>query len=228
MYNTQNPELSDVIDEALRNFSNDLHTCTVGVIDKYDPVKHVANIKLGNKRLFEKLDPVYSPDGKSVIYEEVEVQTLLNVPVLFHSGGGIQLSFPLRRGDTCVVLFAEDDINNFRATGKPGTSPALINKFSWSSSLCIPAEVKNKTYSNNHDSEALVISSGGESDFVALAGLVKQGFEDLKTYIDGHTHAYASPGGPALTSAPSKSNAGVPVSLSPDAPDVASKKLKTE
>jgi hypothetical protein len=179
------PTLTEVIDIAFDSLLKDLHTCTGGVIDRFYPGKMCADINLANKQ-------VYKNSKGELVSETVPI--LANVPAGFHSGGNLTMTFPVQKGDTCMVVFSEDDLNAFRANGKKGNTPGLIQRFTFSSSFFIPMKVKNQTYSPTaYDSSSVVISgSGAPPAPVALANLVDTNLQAilanltaLNSYVNG-------------------------------------------
>ncbi len=60
------------------------------------------------------------PDGTKNIKE---YSVLLNVPVYFPSGGGFTLTFPIAKGDECIVLFNDRNIDDWVTHGA-GLPPA--------------------------------------------------------------------------------------------------------
>jgi len=60
-----------------------------------------------------------------------------NVPVVFPSGGGGIISFPLSVGDTVLLVFGREDISNFLKDKRLGR-PATQRKFSINDAIAIP------------------------------------------------------------------------------------------
>lgn len=217
--NDDNTSLSEVLDTAFEQFSNNLNTSTGGVIESFDPTTMTASIKLANKKVYESLANRFD-----LVQEDVP--TLIGVPVLYPGGGPgkVRITTPISKGDTCYIIFSQDDLNNFRSSAKAGSSPALLGKFSWSSSVCIPADIRNASYgANYYSNDSAVISAGGEVDFVALAEKVMSNLEALNSAISTHTHDVVVASGSSAgtyTAAPSGTTANLD--------SVASSKLKVE
>lgn len=64
------------------------------------------------------------PAIQGILYKEsgsvtdVTMPMLVDVPVQFPSGGGCIITFPIKKGDECIVVFSARCIDNWWATGK--------------------------------------------------------------------------------------------------------------
>ena len=56
----------------------------------------------------------------------VNMPKLVDVPILFQNGGGCHLTFPVQKGDECLVFFAGRDIDSWWETGS--ISPPLSKR----------------------------------------------------------------------------------------------------
>lgn len=92
------------IDGALAN----VHTCCPGIIDSFDPATLTAQVQPAVRKL-------YFPDGEDGIW--MDLPLLVDVPVVVLGGGGFALTFPIRSGDECLLLFAERSVDNWHETG---------------------------------------------------------------------------------------------------------------
>lgn len=91
-----------------------IHTALPGQIVSYNPTKMTASVQIGIQAMHEKIDG------------SIEAMTILpiqDVPVHFPGGGGHTLTFPVKAGDECLVIFAERNIDNWfqhGGTQQPG------------------------------------------------------------------------------------------------------------
>lgn len=86
----------------------DLHTCLPGIIVSFDPVKQTAAVQPTIKRIFTERGAVNLP-------------VCVDVPVAFPGGGDFFLTFPVKAGDECILLFSERAIDIWHEDG--GTQP---------------------------------------------------------------------------------------------------------
>jgi hypothetical protein len=86
----------------------DLHTCMPGIVASFDPVTQTASVQPAIKRIFTEKGAVNLP-------------VCVDVPVAFPGGGDFFLTFPVKAGDECILLFSERAIDNWHVSG--GTAP---------------------------------------------------------------------------------------------------------
>jgi len=88
------------IDYALRS----IHTCLPGRIEEYDHEEQMASVT--------PLLSIGYEDGTSL-----DLPIVQNVPVVFPSGGGASITFPLEQGDGVLLVFSERSIDQWLARG---------------------------------------------------------------------------------------------------------------
>lgn len=76
----------------------DLHTCMPGIIASFDPDKQTASVQPAIQRIFTEKGAVNLP-------------LCVDVPVCFPGGGDFQLTFPVKAGDECILMFSERAID---------------------------------------------------------------------------------------------------------------------
>ena len=101
--------------EVLRNFerkiNKNLNCHRVGVIQEFNSSKQTAQILLvEEKRVIDDLT-----DGTL----EIEAPPLLvDVPVFFWGGSNTYITVPVKKGDSCLVMFSDKDTDNWYETGE--------------------------------------------------------------------------------------------------------------
>lgn len=91
----------------------------LGTIQSYAADPRTATVSINAKRVVYN-NPL--PDDKGIQTEPrlVAYPLLSDVPVYFPSGGGAYLTFPVKKGDPCILLFNDRDIDVWLATGTVG------------------------------------------------------------------------------------------------------------
>lgn len=110
-----NPSLSTLasnIKQGVDARLKELHTSIPGIIESFDAEKQLASIQPAIKRIF------ITREGNEEILTPSDLPILINVPVIFPRGGGFSLTFPVKKGDECLLTFCERSIDNWHATGK--------------------------------------------------------------------------------------------------------------
>lgn len=111
----KNPSLSTLasnIKQGVETRLKDLHTSIPGIVESFDAEKQLASVQPAIKRIF------ITRDGDTEILTPSDLPILINVPVIFPRGGGFSLTFPVKKGDECLLTFCERSIDNWHNTGK--------------------------------------------------------------------------------------------------------------
>jgi hypothetical protein len=80
----------------------------VGVIDSFDATKQRANIVISYQRI------IRDSAGKET---RKNYQPLINCPVMYLRGGTGRITLPITKGDPCIILFCDRDIDNWLESG---------------------------------------------------------------------------------------------------------------
>ncbi len=99
----------------------ELHTSIPGIIESFDAEKQLATIQPAVKRVF------ITRDGDKEILTPSDLPILINVPVIFPRGGGFSLTFPVKKGDECLIALCERSIDNWHRVG--GVQPPGARRF---------------------------------------------------------------------------------------------------
>lgn len=81
-----------------------IHTSMPGTIVSYNPQTMTATVQPALQVFHTKIDGTTEP---------VTMATISDVPVHFPGGGGHVLTFPVRQGDDCWLVFSERSIDNW-------------------------------------------------------------------------------------------------------------------
>jgi len=88
------------VDGALKN----LHTMLPGIVQSFDPVTQTASVQPAIQRVFNEKGAVGLP-------------VCVDVPVCFPGGGDFYLTFPVKQGDECILIFSERCIDFWHMNG---------------------------------------------------------------------------------------------------------------
>ena len=89
-------------------------TALPGIVDSFNAGAVTVSVQPAIK------GEVRDKDGKT---SHVNLPLLVDVPVVFPRGGGFTMTFPIAKGDECLVVFASRCIDGWWQEG--GTQPAL-------------------------------------------------------------------------------------------------------
>ena len=95
-------EASNSIASMIGNEIDKVNTSIPGIIQSYDADSNRAVVVPTGKRTF--------PDGRKLDYPAI-----YDVPVIFPTvmGGSCGVTFPIKSGDACLVLFSQENIQSF-------------------------------------------------------------------------------------------------------------------
>jgi len=100
----QFPSLLDVLNGLKNDINISMNCVKIGIIDSFNQTIKSAVIQLVFKRTL--------PDDSIVSYP-----LLVDCPVFTLQGGGGAIQFPIVKGDTCIVLFSDRNIDNWFEDG---------------------------------------------------------------------------------------------------------------
>ncbi len=104
-----------------------VHTSLPAKVEKYDAKKHTATVKPAVNMLMD--------NGV-----QIEIPSLMEVPVVFPASKFFDLEFPLDEGDGVLLLFQESDISTWKNGDFPAI-PAVASRFNLDSAVAIPGLV---------------------------------------------------------------------------------------
>ena len=100
--------LYDAISAAIDAYRDDIWTALPGIVQSFDPVAVTATVQPAITGV------VTQPDGT---HQAVRLPLLLDCPVVFPRGGGCTLTFPVKSGDECLIVFASRCIDAWWQSG---------------------------------------------------------------------------------------------------------------
>ena len=116
--------VSTVMKFVLEQFSKTFHTAIPGIVENYSSDVRRAQIRPALKLLLS--------DGTSLSRPPI-----VDVPVLWPSGGGMNIIFPLEQGDAVMLIFSERGIGQFKGMFSE-TLPDVVGLFSETDAVAVP------------------------------------------------------------------------------------------
>lgn len=106
MNDTPAPET--VIERAIRRMLGTVHTVRIGYVERYDATTGEADVQPAD------MAPFRNEAGVRVPYQRAVIP---HVPVYFPGGGGARDTWPVKRGDACIVLHTSVPIGRWLVQG---------------------------------------------------------------------------------------------------------------
>jgi phage baseplate assembly protein gpV len=99
---------------ALDGKQAEIWTALPGIVESFDPEAMTVSVQPSVK------GQVQNESGQS---SAVDLPMLVDVPVTFPCGGGFTLTYPIKNGDECLVVFASRCIDGWWQNGGVGGTP---------------------------------------------------------------------------------------------------------
>lgn len=191
-------EVKEAIANWIKKAMAGLHVCCIGKIESFDSSRNRASITPSGKFKVE--------DGRELNYP-----TIYNVPVYFpcSAGGGSGITFPIKSGDSCIIVFTDSQLDDFLG-GRDSEDPRI---HSLNDAIAIPGLYSEavQTVSGNPNDLCLVndgskVVLNGSKMSITLKDGTNAVFGGGDLVVNGislvtHVHGGVTPGG-ATTSGP--------------------------
>lgn len=146
---------NSVIDDSVESRLRELHTCTPGIIDSFDPETKRAQIQPAIKRVLVNGDLRDMPK-------------LINCPLGLMRFGGFLISAPVKPGDECMLHFTERSLDAWLQFGDV-RQPKDIRIHHESDAYFLPVHTSLKNTVTDYDPEGLVLRNDGNDQKITLS-----------------------------------------------------------
>ena len=109
-------DLTDSLIAAMRGKQSEMWTALPGIVQSFDPVEKTCSVQPSIQCR------VLNPKTGEKRWEQLPI--LGDCPVWFPSGGGCTMTFPIAKGDECLVIFSSRCIDGWWQDG--GVQPQTI------------------------------------------------------------------------------------------------------
>lgn len=175
----RSPSLAAVLNTFKAQMFADMRVSLPARVERYDASTQTADVKPLLK------DAFVEEDGTRAI-ESLPVVT--NVPVVFPGAGGFRLTFPVRAGDTVLLVFADRSLDAWLAQGGEA-SPSDDRRHNLSDAVAIPGlHPNNAPWSGAEEGVVTLGSDAGAAEFVATADRVLARLNSIATIFNAHVH----------------------------------------
>ena len=144
------------VNEKLLTFKSTLNTAIVGKIVSFDAATITAEIQLGVS--YKMADGTFE-----------QVTNLLEVPIMVLQAGGFSMTFPVKAGDECLVIFQQRDISTWIESGGPIQSVSN-RQLDMSDAVAIVGIQSRDNRVQAYDTESFVIRSENATVFITPDG----------------------------------------------------------
>jgi microcystin-dependent protein len=115
------PDFDTWLKVMFRNLSAGLNCHTVGTVESFNPTNQTVTVSINYLRVSLNANPDPSSLSSTTVgaltNTVVPYPVLIQCPVVILQGGGAYITFPIAKGDTCVVLFNDREISTWLNNG---------------------------------------------------------------------------------------------------------------
>lgn len=168
-------EIRKIITGWMSDMTDNIHTAMPGRVVSYDASSGRADVQpVGQHKL---------ADGRGLPYP-----TIHRVPVIFPTGlgGTAGLTFPLSKGDGCLLVFAESQLDDFLSGGDSSNE----RRHDLNDAICIPGLYNSANLMSSGHSSDVCLFNGGVKMVVGSGGITVTGGDLVVNGISvtKHTH----------------------------------------
>lgn len=115
------PTMNDLLDGYMKRALASMFCVGIGTIQEFTSSDQTAVVSLNYKRVIKDVEP--TDNNIDMKDKTVSYPLLLKCPVVFLTGGGGRLTFPVEQGDSCLIFFCDRDIDTWMQTGVTDSPP---------------------------------------------------------------------------------------------------------
>ena len=167
-----NNEIKSIIKDWTNDRVANIHTCTPGKIISYNPKTNRADV--------QPVGEFKTNDERSLPYPIIH-----NAPIIFPTGNGGKsgITFPIKSGDGCLIVFSEGQLEDFLAGEKKSDSDDP-RRHSLNDAIIIPGLYTNAVPTNiQHSGDVCVFND---------IGLVRLNSNELTGEVAGTNFRFAN------------------------------------
>lgn len=103
------PSLKDLLDLLKKDVFLSLSCHHIGTVQSFDPIRQLCSATINYKKSYFQPDPVTG----NYVAVLVDYPILLDCPAVVMGGGNGALTFPISKGDECLILFNDRDLDKW-------------------------------------------------------------------------------------------------------------------
>ena len=153
--NFSDPSLMDLLNIHKRDIYLDLNCHAIATIQSFDSSKQTVNATVNYKKTYIN----YDAKKKAQVTTLVEYPVLMDCPVIILGGGNSHITFPINKGDTCLILFNDRDIDRWFQTGQI-TSPNTNRLHNFSDGIALIGLNSLAKSISDYDSTRALLKNG--------------------------------------------------------------------
>lgn len=150
-------DFTDLIRQAFFSMIQDVWTALPGEIVSFDETKQTVEVQPTIKIKTKLAGEI----------QEFTLPVLPDIPIVFPHGGGFSLTFPVKKGDECLLVFSSRCIDGWWNSGGI-QSEAEIRNHSLSDGFAIIGPVSKRNMIHDYDNSGIVIKKLDNSSKITI------------------------------------------------------------
>lgn len=138
--------LNTLVENTVKSLLRDLHTCTPGIIDSFDP-------ETGRAEIQPTIQRIIRPGTEDQI---ITLPKIINCPVGNLKVGGFVFTMPVKQGDECMIHFTERSLDAWIKFGDI-RKPNDIRMHHISDAYFIPCTTSEPNATTDYDANNMVL-----------------------------------------------------------------------
>lgn len=120
------PDMKDLLNLFKKEIFLNLNTHHIGKIQSFNPLNQTAMVTINYKKTY------FEPNLITGVYANklVDYPILIDCPVICSGGGTGLITFPISKGDDCLVIFNDRDLDNwFQGSSTSANATGRLHSF---------------------------------------------------------------------------------------------------
>ena len=156
---TTDPDLTDLLNLLKKEIFFDLSCVHVGTIQSFNATNQTVYASVNYQKTFFQLN---ATTGKYVPVLQA-YPTAINCPLVIMGGGTTKITFPITKGDECLLIFNDRDIDNWFATGVKTSGNATGRAHSFADAFALVGVHSTPNVLTVYDAVRALITNGNVS-----------------------------------------------------------------
>lgn len=163
---TSDLTLKDVLNNLKRDVMLSLNCHHIGTIESFNASTQTVSVSIAYTRTIF----TFNPATNQYLPTQVNYPLLSDVPVISLGGGPTCLTMPIAKGDQCLVLFNDRDLNNW-FQGVLNTSVQSPRAHSLSDGLALVGLYTSSNQLTDYDTARAMLRTGNTANSITALGV---------------------------------------------------------
>jgi hypothetical protein len=154
-FDVNEPHLKDLLTLFKKQSDLDLNCHHLGTIQNFDPATQTVQVTINYKQTYW----TYGENSNNYTPVNQDYPIIADCPLIILGSGDTRITFPIKQGDQCILLFNDRDIDNWflGSTSSPNATPRL---HSFSDAIALIGPNNKNTVIQDYDPIRAIITNG--------------------------------------------------------------------